>query len=299
MKTQLFGKTALVTGASSGIGRALAKALGKKGVVLAISARRKQALDTLADEIEAAGAKRPVVLTADLSKRGEAGSSASGRSRRSGASTSSSTTPASASAARRRSSATTTRRASCSRPTTGRRWRWCARWCPGCASGGTGAVVNVASIGAFAPMPLGGHYCSSKAALSLHSEALRLELRGSGIHVFNVQPGPVDTGMLAELAAVPGGGGFLESMPHGSPTCWPARSCAASSAASARWSIPTSLAIARHLPTVALRAAALLRAASTSTTAHAARRLAGRRAGRRGPRRLRARRRLIPRSPPI
>ncbi|MGZ3405073.1 MAG: SDR family NAD(P)-dependent oxidoreductase, partial [Polyangia bacterium] len=72
MKMQLFGKTALVTGASSGIGRALAKALAKKGVVLAVSGRRKQALDTLADEIEKDGAKRPVVLTADLSKRGEA-----------------------------------------------------------------------------------------------------------------------------------------------------------------------------------------------------------------------------------
>jgi 3-oxoacyl-[acyl-carrier protein] reductase len=48
MKMQLFGKTALVTGASSGIGRALAKALGKEGVVLAISARRKRALEPLA-----------------------------------------------------------------------------------------------------------------------------------------------------------------------------------------------------------------------------------------------------------
>ncbi|HEX8953979.1 MAG TPA: SDR family NAD(P)-dependent oxidoreductase, partial [Polyangia bacterium] len=72
MKMQLFGKTALVTGASSGIGRALAKALAQKGVVLAVSARRKAALDSLADEIEAAGGKRPAVLTADLSKRGEA-----------------------------------------------------------------------------------------------------------------------------------------------------------------------------------------------------------------------------------
>lgn len=72
MKMQLFGKTALVTGASSGIGRALARALARQGVVLAVSARRKAALDSLADEIETAGGKRPVVLTADLSKRGEA-----------------------------------------------------------------------------------------------------------------------------------------------------------------------------------------------------------------------------------
>ena len=72
MKMQLFGKTALVTGASSGIGRALAKALGKQGVVLAISARRKQALDSLADEIEEPAASGRSCSTADLSKRGEA-----------------------------------------------------------------------------------------------------------------------------------------------------------------------------------------------------------------------------------
>src|SRR3954470_8204860 len=71
-KMQLFGKTALVTGASSGIGRSLARALGREGVVLAISARREQALVSLADEIEQDGGKRPIVLPADLSKRGQA-----------------------------------------------------------------------------------------------------------------------------------------------------------------------------------------------------------------------------------
>jgi uncharacterized protein len=123
---------------------------------------------------------------------------------------------------------------------------------------GYGTVVNVASIGAFAPMPLAGHYCSSKAALSQHTETLRLELRGSGIHVFNVQPGPVDTGMLAEFSAVPGGDQFLARMPHGDPEVLAKKIVRGIKSGQRALVYPTSLAIARHLPTVAVRATAFV-----------------------------------------
>src|SRR3970282_49507 len=53
MDLQLSGKTALVTGASAGIGRAIAKALAPEGVRLAVVARRRALLDTLQDEIGA------------------------------------------------------------------------------------------------------------------------------------------------------------------------------------------------------------------------------------------------------
>src|SRR5262245_21436135 len=69
---KLEGKRALVTGASSGIGRAIARELGRRGVVLALAARRTPALESLAAEISAEGGTRPVVLTADLSRAGEA-----------------------------------------------------------------------------------------------------------------------------------------------------------------------------------------------------------------------------------
>jgi 3-oxoacyl-[acyl-carrier protein] reductase len=66
MDLKLNDKTALVTGASTGIGRAIAKVLAAEGVQLAIAARREALLHTLADEIEAAGGKRPKVLACDL-----------------------------------------------------------------------------------------------------------------------------------------------------------------------------------------------------------------------------------------
>ena len=62
MDLQLSGKTALVTGASAGIGRAIAKALAAEGVKLAVAARRRALLDTLQAEI---GAKL-VIIECDL-----------------------------------------------------------------------------------------------------------------------------------------------------------------------------------------------------------------------------------------
>lgn len=66
MDLELADKTALVTGASSGIGRGIAAALGKEGVRLALVARRVDRLSDAADEIERGGGIRPVVIGADF-----------------------------------------------------------------------------------------------------------------------------------------------------------------------------------------------------------------------------------------
>ena len=64
-------KTALVTGASSGIGLALAQELAKRGAHLILSARSGDKLDALAQEIRASG-RKAAVFTADLSEPGSA-----------------------------------------------------------------------------------------------------------------------------------------------------------------------------------------------------------------------------------
>jgi 3-oxoacyl-[acyl-carrier protein] reductase len=66
MDLQLSDRTALVTGASVGIGRAIAEALAAEGVQLAISARRTEKLQELSEAIVAAGGKTPLSLACDL-----------------------------------------------------------------------------------------------------------------------------------------------------------------------------------------------------------------------------------------
>ena len=66
MDLKLKNRTALVTGASTGIGRGIAIALAAEGVKVAVSARRVELLNQLADEIVATGGHRPVVIESDL-----------------------------------------------------------------------------------------------------------------------------------------------------------------------------------------------------------------------------------------
>jgi 3-oxoacyl-[acyl-carrier protein] reductase len=72
MDLQLTGKTALVTGASRGIGRAIAMGLAREGVKLAIAARRTNLLDELAREIVSGHNAEPLVLESDLYQDGSA-----------------------------------------------------------------------------------------------------------------------------------------------------------------------------------------------------------------------------------
>lgn len=66
MDLQLSGKTAIVTGASAGIGRAIAAGLASEGVRVAIVARRTALLDTLAYECEKSGAPRLAIIASDV-----------------------------------------------------------------------------------------------------------------------------------------------------------------------------------------------------------------------------------------
>ena len=66
MDLQLKGRTAVVTGSSQGLGRAIAVGLSLEGVKVAAVARRMNLLEQLAAEIVAAGGDKPVLVQADL-----------------------------------------------------------------------------------------------------------------------------------------------------------------------------------------------------------------------------------------
>ena len=74
---------------------------------------------------------------------------------------------------------------------------------PGIIRSGRGAILNVSSITAFLPMPEMAVYAASKAYVSSFTEAIRAELRGTGVGVTALCPGPVQT-EFGNLAKRPG-----------------------------------------------------------------------------------------------
>ena len=71
MDLQLDGKTALVTGASQGIGRAVAEHLGHEGADVVITARTAEPLEAAAKQIAAATGRQIVPMTGDMSVPGD------------------------------------------------------------------------------------------------------------------------------------------------------------------------------------------------------------------------------------
>lgn len=69
----------------------------------------------------------------------------------------------------------------------------CSRFLPAMVERGRGAVLNVASVAGFAPLPGQAAYGAAKAFVLSYTHSLRGELHGSGVSVTALSPGPVDT----------------------------------------------------------------------------------------------------------
>lgn len=76
----------------------------------------------------------------------------------------------------------------------------CSTFVPGMVRRGRGAVLNVASMAAFQPLPGQAGYGACKAFVVSYSQALAQEVRGKGVSVTALCPGPVET----EFAAAAG-----------------------------------------------------------------------------------------------
>ena len=72
MDLNLEGRTALVSGASAGIGTGVARVLAQEGVRVAITARRRDLLEHLAAQIAGTGAETPIVVSGDVTDADDA-----------------------------------------------------------------------------------------------------------------------------------------------------------------------------------------------------------------------------------
>ena len=214
---KLSGRTALVTGASSGIGRSVARRLAAEGVRLAVVARRRDLLIELADEIDQAHRTRPEVLVYDLSVRGAADELASAATDALGQVDI---------LVNNAGGGLAGRQTVVGDRDEGREVFDLNVWSPLALIRGlvpamqerqAGTVVNVTSMMQVMTWPFMGYYTASKAALASFTETLRLELRSSGVHVLEVIPGPVDTPIYAESHLVPGFDTAMRGLRPGQP----------------------------------------------------------------------------------
>ncbi|HKQ25767.1 MAG TPA: SDR family NAD(P)-dependent oxidoreductase [Burkholderiales bacterium] len=193
------GQWAVVTGASSGLGRGFAVRLADRGMSLVLTGRNKTRLDEAADQIRRAAPRvRIETVAADLSTRAgvvalldhvggraievlvnNAGFGSYGRFAEADADREADEVAVDVNAV------ITLARA----------------FLPGMLARGSGGILNVASTIAFQPAPYQAVYGASKAFVLSFSQALWAEARAAGVTVTALCPGPTRTGFVDALGA--------------------------------------------------------------------------------------------------
>ncbi|MEW6367246.1 MAG: SDR family oxidoreductase [Acidobacteriota bacterium] len=192
----MMKKTALVTGASSGIGLELSRLLAADGHNLVLVARNKARLDEIAQDLRGRHGVEVAVMAADLSDPVSARELAAALDARSievdvlvnnagfgmhGVFAEADVDQLLGMLHVNMTSLTYLTRLIL----------------PQMIARGTGSVLNVGSTGSFGPCPLMAVYCATKAYVLSFSEALAEELRGTGVSVTALCPGVTETGFQA------------------------------------------------------------------------------------------------------
>lgn len=185
-------KTALVTGASSGIGRELARLFARDGYDLVLVARNATRLEALAAEVRESHGTHALVLPTDLalpSAADEVYAHIESRGIRVDALVNNAgfnvygpfaETDAAAELDMLQVNVIALTRLT-------------KLVLPGMVRRGSGRILNLGSTGSFAPGPFDAVYCASKAYVLSFSEALAAELEGTGVTVTALCPGPTRT----------------------------------------------------------------------------------------------------------
>lgn len=186
------GKTALITGASSGIGKVFAEALAARGTHLVLTARSGDKLRALADGLTAQHGIRAEIIVADLSREGapqqifaetqQRGLNVDLLVNNAGFGTYGLFAHESHAKQHAEVTVNVTAVVDLSHLFLGPMLQR-----------GEGGIINVASTAAFQPLPYMAVYAATKAFVLSFSEALWAEYRKRGVRVLALCPGPVDT----------------------------------------------------------------------------------------------------------
>ncbi len=206
-RSRFEGRVVLVTGASSGIGRATARALGAEGARVVAAGRRRDRLDAVVTDITAAGGEA-VAIAGDVR---EAAACAACVER---AVTAFGGLDGLVNAAGviGNGSITATEPAEWDRVMDSnlRSLYLMTRAAAGELARRKGSVVNLSSVAATRPYPGLLAYCVSKAAVDMFTRCVALDLAPQGVRVNAVNPGVVVTELHTVANAVPDYAAFLE-----------------------------------------------------------------------------------------
>lgn len=180
-------RRALVTGASSGLGAAFAEALARRGFDLVIVARRRERLETLADELRDRYEIAVQVLMADLTQAADLQAVESHVA--SDAALTILVNNAGFGTIGRFAELDPDRDEAEVRLNVVALSRLTRAALPGMIARGLGGIINVSSVSGFLPGPFHATYGASKAFVNSFTEALHEELHGSGVRVQALCPG--------------------------------------------------------------------------------------------------------------
>jgi uncharacterized protein len=184
--------TALVTGASAGIGREFARALAARGHGVTLVARRAERLEELAAELRDAHGIRAEPIPCDLAD-GDARERLVEEVKRRGLTVELLVNNAGFGIYSAFAVSDPAREQKQLDVLVGAVVHLNSTYLPAMVRRGSGAVINVSSTSAFQPLPGNGTYAAAKAYVLFHSEALTREVKGTGVTVTAVCPGPVRT----------------------------------------------------------------------------------------------------------
>lgn len=129
---------------------------------------------------------------------------------------------------------------------------------PAMLARGSGVVVNVTSVAALVTPPGWIYQSAGKRGSAAFSEALAVEVAGSGVHVMTVYPGMTDTPMTQAGLEVYGESGLVKLVPLGDPAEFARRLRRAIAARRRRMTYPRTYAVLRAFPRTAQLFASLL-----------------------------------------
>jgi hypothetical protein len=183
----------LVTGSSSGIGAEIARELAKRGHGVTLVARREEPLRTLADDLAATHRVRTEVIVADLTDADARGAlpkrlGGLGLTVEVLVNNAGFTTMGPVHKGNRGAELAMVR------TNVEAVVDLCTLFVPGMVDRHQGAVLNTASTAAFQPLPGQAVYGASKSFVLSYGRALGTELKGTGVTVTTLCPGPVETG---------------------------------------------------------------------------------------------------------